>query len=225
MSESRHEFVQRVAEALGRRSPLGAAPAPPALPDDLVRLVRHDEDLVGVFAERAAAARLTVHRCDAGALTERLIEVLRGYGIQRATASFQRLDEREALCAAITAAGVELADWGGVRDMTPHFQADAGLSDVHAAIAETGSIVCCSSAAHGRGLSLAPPRHIAIVRARDIVADLMDYTAALRGTTPQDLPSAQAIITGPSKTADIEGVLVTGIHGPETVDLLLVEGA
>ena len=66
---------------------------------------------------------------------------------------------------------------------------------------------------------------VAIVRASDILPDLLDYLPRWRGTSPAEMPSAQALITGPSKTADIEGVLIKGVHGPGQVIALLIDDA
>jgi L-lactate dehydrogenase complex protein LldG len=120
--------------------------------------------------------------------------------------------------------------WRGDRTMEPEYEADAGVTDVAAAIAETGSIVCVSDGERGRGLSLVPGAHVAVVRASQVLADLSDYMARLdaEGGEKSDgsgVPSSRAIITGPSKTADIEGVLITGVHGPEQVVIVLVEDA
>jgi L-lactate dehydrogenase complex protein LldG len=52
---------------------------------------------------------------------------------------------------------------------------------------------------------------------------MIDYWARLKGIPHTDLPSNMVFITGPSKTADIEGELVTGVHGPEAVHILLIE--
>src|SRR5690606_18699946 len=98
-------------------------------------------------------------------------------------------------------------------------------TDVHAAIAETGSLVCCSDGGHSRGLSLIPPVHIAIVRKSDILPDMFDFWPRYAQSQPDELPSSIAFITGPSKTADIEGVLITGVHGPGRVFVLVVEDA
>ena len=97
-----------------------------------------------------------------------------------------------------------------------------GVTDVHAALAETGTLICSTDGSHSRGASLIPPVHIAIVRERDIVPDMLDYWARLGGVPGGELPSSQSFITGPSKTADIEGVLVTGVHGPGEVHIVLV---
>ena len=103
------------------------------------------------------------------------------------------------------------------------FDVDCGITGVHAALAETGTLVLYSDAHHSRGLSLVPPLHIAIVYRRDILPDMLDHWARLRGIPGSDLPSNMVFITGPSKTADIEGELVTGVHGPEAVHIMLVE--
>ena len=94
-----------------------------------------------------------------------------------------------------------------------------------AALAETGTLICCTDADHARGHSLAVPLHVAIVRQSDILPDMIDYMARIHGSSPADLPSAQTLITGPSKTADIEGVLITGVHGPGKVCVLIVTHA
>jgi L-lactate utilization protein LutC len=99
------------------------------------------------------------------------------------------------------------------------YDLDCGITDVHAAVAETGSIVIRPDAGHGRLLSLAPPIHIAVIEPRNFVADLVDLFEKLGrdGIAPNT-----TIITGPSKTADIEGVLVTGVHGPGLVQLYIL---
>jgi L-lactate dehydrogenase complex protein LldG len=90
---------------------------------------------------------------------------------------------------------------------------------VQRAIAETGTLVCVSGASSARGASLIPPVHIAVLEEGQILADLFDYFEQL---DPQDLPANVNMITGPSKTADIEGVLVTGMHGPGAVHVVLL---
>ncbi|MCK4342315.1 MAG: LUD domain-containing protein [Phycisphaerae bacterium] len=107
------------------------------------------------------------------------------------------------------------------RDDETLFNADAAITGVLAAIAETGTFVCASGASSARGSSLIPPVHIALLSAAQIVGDLFDYFDQL---DPKDgLPANVNLITGPSKTADIEGILVTGVHGPGAVHVVLLE--
>ncbi|RPI75374.1 MAG: lactate utilization protein C, partial [Planctomycetaceae bacterium] len=72
--------------------------------------------------------------------------------------------------------------------------------------------------------SLLPPRYLAIVEPSQIVPDLFDLFERLE-QIKTDLPSNIVLVTGPSKTGDIELKLTTGVHGPGNVHLLVVEPA
>ena len=222
---TRQEMLDRVRGALERAGPPDVAPVPPEVDDAVVRTVAGDDDLVAVFAQRAEAVNAVVHRCTAAELADAAVRVLGEVGARRIVMATPRLAGAEALAETLRRSGVELLDWQGDPQMRAGYEADAGLTDVHAAIAETGSIVCEADDAHGRGLSLAPPVHVAVVRRSDIVPDLLDYQRQLRATPPEQATSSRSIITGPSKTADIEGVLITGVHGPGQVIVLLVGDA
>ena len=63
-----------------------------------------------------------------------------------------------------------------------------------------------------------PPVHIAVVAQAQIVPDLCDFFDGLGGSLPANIN----VITGPSKTADIEGILITGVHGPGDVHVVVV---
>lgn len=217
------EFLTKVRRCLGRTAPLASPPVPPMVTEELTRLNHRGEPYVELFATRAAGAGMQVVRVKAAELESAVLKILQEIPAKRITAALPRLVQGPSLLAAIQNAGIGLAEWKNDRTMAAHFDADAGISDVAAALADSGSLVCCSDAQHGRGHSLVVPIHIAIVRSSDVVPDMLDYLATVEGVSPRDLPSAQAIITGPSKTADIEGILVTGIHGPFKVHVLLVE--
>lgn len=94
--------------------------------------------------------------------------------------------------------------------------ADVAVEEVLAGIAETGSIVCASVEGRAVQASLLPPHHIAILPAAKIHATLEDFFASL--TVP---PTNVAVITGPSRTADIELTLAIGVHGPERLDIVV----
>src|SRR5207249_2523590 len=98
------------------------------------------------------------------------------------------------------------------------FAADLGITSVDWAVAETGTLALCSSSAQGRVVSLLPPRYLAIVEPAQIVPDLFDLFAALE-PRKTELPSNLTLVTGPSKTGDIELKLTTGVHGPGEVHL------
>ena len=125
--------------------------------------------------------------------------------------------------AALQEAGVEQVAWRNDRVMSTLYEVDAGISDAESAFADSGTIVVKGDGASGRGLYLVPPVHIAVLRGADVLADQLDYMRPLRDVKPGELPAGRTYITGPSKTADIEGVLVTGVHGPGAVHILLIE--
>ena len=104
------------------------------------------------------------------------------------------------------------------------FNADVGITGVDYAIAETGTVVLHPRAGVSRLLSLAPPTHIAVLRSGDVLASLDELFAIQRDDFLNgQLQGSMNLISGPSKTADIEGTTVTGIHGPLEVHLIIIE--
>ena len=97
--------------------------------------------------------------------------------------------------------------------------AEIGISSVEYAVAETGTLAVCAKPGRERLASLAPPAHVAIVHSDQILPDLFDLFDRLG---VEGLPSNLALITGPSKTGDIELQLTTGVHGPGTWHVIVV---
>lgn len=93
------------------------------------------------------------------------------------------------------------------------FGYDVGVSCVQAAIAETGTLLLDSSRERNRLLSLVPPVHIAIVKASQIVETLGEALALMQ--RDEEVSPIVTLITGPSRTADIELTLAIGVHGPQ----------
>lgn len=91
---------------------------------------------------------------------------------------------------------------------------DIGITSVDLAIAETGTLLVCSQPGHERVASLLPPMHVAIIERSQIVPDLLDAFRWIHERGLDNLPSNITLITGPSKTGDIELQLTTGVHGP-----------
>ena len=227
---TQRQMLDRVRVALGRspadEAAVQPAPARPDIPDHLVRLAWPHEDLIARFTAGATFVGMEVRPVKSDEAPRAVLAALAEVSAQRITVTLNRLGEFGGrITEAITAAGITLIDWHRAGSLEPHFEADAGVTDVHAALAETGSLICASGPAHSRGTSLAVPFHLAVVRSSDILPDLFDYLDALPEQNPVLLPSSTAVITGPSKTADIEGVLITGVHGPGRVVILLVEDA
>lgn len=101
---------------------------------------------------------------------------------------------------------------------TSYNEAAVTVEEAQAAIAETGTVVCASSAGKALPASLLPSHHIALVARQKVFTDLDAFFAAQSSTPPTNI----TLITGPSRTADIELSLVVGVHGPERLDVIVV---
>jgi len=101
------------------------------------------------------------------------------------------------------------------------FAADAGITTTLGGIAASGSLLVMPSIAEPRTLSLVPPLHIALLRTSQLQDSLL--SAMRHHGWAQNMPSNLLTITGPSKTADIQRMLVYGAHGPRELVILLVQ--
>ena len=101
-------------------------------------------------------------------------------------------------------------------------QCDAGISECDALVAQTGSVLITGRSAGGRALSVLPPHHIVLVKREQMVSDIPAAYAVLRQKYGANWPSFMSFITGPSRTGDIERILVLGAHGPKRLTVFLV---
>ncbi len=99
------------------------------------------------------------------------------------------------------------------------FQIDAGITSVRAGVAETGAVVLWPTSYEPRLMSLVPPVHVAVLDADTIYNSLAEMMAVERWA--DGMPTNALLISGPSKTADIEFTLVFGVHGPKELVLLI----
>ncbi len=103
------------------------------------------------------------------------------------------------------------------RDEPPTIEG-AGVSTAIYGLADTGSVVLAASPDEPRGRSLLPDVHVTLLHEDRILPGLDELFAALG----DELPSALAIVTGPSRSADIEQRLAVGVHGPREVHVVLL---
>jgi len=169
-------------------------------------------DLVGLFAERVADYRATVHRCTPAALAARIGEALATRGARRI-----------AVPAGLDRGWLARTAVDEVSDNPPlsHTELD-GLDGVitacAVAIAETGTVVLDAALDQGRrALSLLPDYHLCVVRSEQIVGGVPEALPRLDPRRPLTW------ISGPSATSDIELERVEGVHGPRTLDVVIVE--
>jgi len=103
-------------------------------------------------------------------------------------------------------------------------QAEVGFTMCEALIARNGSILISNGDMAGRRLSIYPPIHIVLAYTSQLVVDLKDGFNIIKQKYGVQLPSMLSVITGPSRTADIEKTLVLGAHGPKELFVFLLDG-
>lgn len=105
-----------------------------------------------------------------------------------------------------------------IRDLNPKNDSyDACITDCEVAIARTGSFIFSSKQNYGRTAPIYYPIHIIVLQPHQVVKDICDGLKVMKQKYQQNLPSMINLNTGPSRTADIEKTLVTGVHGPKQI--------
>ena len=207
MSSARDEVLGRV------RAALGAGAAVPEVPREYRGAgAASSEGIVDRFCERVAEYRATVTRLAAAELPETVARLCSERGAGRIAVPPGGPD---------TLPGVEV-----VVDDPPLTPAaldglDGVLTGCALAIAETGTIVLDGGERSGRrALTLVPDWHVCVVEAGSVVAGVPDAIAALAPAAADGRPIT--FVSGPSATSDIELDRVEGVHGPRTLDVLVV---
>jgi L-lactate dehydrogenase complex protein LldG len=219
---ARDNVLGRVRQALGKsgRDEAGLAAAEatiaahaqgprPALPGDLVER----------FAHRAREMESTVERvADRSEIPTRIARYLDALQLPPALSAQK---SHQGVCWPEFAA----LDWAGAGlrvEARPTTGGDRlGITAVFCAIAETGTMVILAGAEAPTATTLLPDTHIAVVPADRIVAGMEDAFALIRRERGA-LPRAVNLISGPSRTGDIEQTIVLGAHGPYRVHILLI---
>jgi L-lactate utilization protein LutC len=209
---SRNAVLERVRAALGR-SAGQAAPDPPP-----VRLSIPEIDVESRIASLLAR-----------------VEALAGRGLRAASAAdvaatvSQVLTNRSAVASnAPYLAACGITGLPGVRSgITGRDElrelcatSDVGITSADYALADTGTLVMLSSPQEARMISLLPPAHLAVVPGDRVLSGLDELFSIL--PDPAAVTSSMVLITGPSRTADIEQILVRGVHGPGEITVIVV---
>lgn len=214
---AREDILSRIRRATGDVPP-------DERPEDVIveRGYRHSdasprEEIVARFAEHIAEYRAEVHRVSDRDLPDAISGALKQRGVRWLAVpadlpevwipeSVEPLRDSQD-----TPLSVERLD-----------QSDGVLTSCALGIAQTGTIVLDSGAAQGRrALTLLPDYHLCVVREDQVVGLVPEAVSALEGSV-RDAGRAVTFISGPSATSDIELERVEGVHGPRTLEVLVV---
>ena len=234
------EFLDGLRRSLGK--PSGASARPPAphrevgpgpdmLSAESIRLRAREQadSLNDTLEASASAAGWKVQRvastADAATYIVELVRTLEARSLVRsAHAIVDRLGLEEALEPVGAGVSVAAADSDDDRPAVRQrmIDADIGVTGVDYAIAETGSCVIIPRKGVSRLASLLPPVHVAVVERGLVLPGLEELFALYASDFPAGAAGYMNIISGPSRSADIEYTLVTGVHGPGEVHMLLL---
>jgi L-lactate dehydrogenase complex protein LldG len=216
MSIARNEILRRIRSAL-RDVP--AAEQPAEVP--VARDYRHagaptGPDVIARFAERVAEYKAIVSRVTAAELPGAIAQSCVRRGIRRLVVPAD-------LPAGWAPAEVEIASDDGLSNAELD-SSDGVLTGCALGVAQTGTIILDGGPAQGRrAISLLPDYHLCVVRADQIV-DLVPEAIARLADVVRVARRPITLIAGPSATSDIELNRVEGVHGPRTLEVLIVEG-
>lgn len=222
---ARDEILARLRRGARQAAQSDVAPSPPAW-----ETRRQFDDLAIRFSEALTAAKGEVRR--AGSLAEALGQMGDLFGeleAKRVVANheppFTSLDlaarwPRMAWHFVPATADAPVGQGAGYKTLRDFCaSADVGLSGADAALAETGSIVLSSGPGRSRLATLLPAVHLALVPVSCLTTDIFTWAAARQGPPPANI----TLVSGPSRTADIEQTMTTGVHGPRRFIVILYD--
>lgn len=221
-------FLQTIAQKLGRPRRSGVTP-PVWERQALLRPAQNPsrEELLQQFAANLEAQRTQVVRVTAAEFPRALAEALDDFSVQSAIYWYDPLLEQLQLAELLTEHQVQhTACPEAVRAdfRATAAQADLGITTARLAVAETGTIVLFNGGRRGRIASLLPPHYLVILREEQIVPTLAEVMTHIKQEVAAGLPACINLITGPSRSADIEGDLAIGVHGPGNVRVIVLGG-
>jgi len=222
-----HKIVARLKTAL-ETAPAGKK-KPPAQPS-AVRIAPNAQraELASTFArELEAVAGRFLGSLTPDEAVARIVEVARERNVRTVAVGEGVENDASVIAAALTSAGITVVRPAPVADPAARAAmreriagCGLGVAEAHYAIAATGTVAMLSGETRPNSLTLVPPASLVLVQIDRLVANLAAAVAALG---PETVATQRVtLITGPSRTADIEKRIVVGVHGPKSLDVILV---
>jgi len=174
---------------------------------------------IDLFAKISEGLKTEFHRVPTIAAACDLLKQLAAEGGWKKVASHSHHDT-DALLEGIGLPVVRTEKGYAINDLE---SCDAGVTGCEVLVAQTGGIMVSVESAGGRALSVLPPHHVVIARTGQMVPDLTAAFEHVKRKYGKKFPSFMSFITGPSRTGDIERILVLGAHGPKRLTVLLVD--
>ena len=209
---SREHILHKVRTALGRSAGQGVDAPPPAR--IVVPQVEMEERIASMRLRIETLAGKTARAATSAEACAIVAEAIDGKTAVASNAPFL------AECGITSLAGVRsgITDRAQLRELCA--TVDVGITSADYVLGDTGTLVMIASPQEARLISLLPPAHIAVVPKERILTSLDELFDIL--PDPMAQTSSLVLITGPSRTADIEQILVRGVHGPGQITVVVV---
>lgn len=206
ISPAKENILKKIRQALSNPVPL---PFPHSEGTQTVFTTPAKKDIAVLFAEEFSKLQGKFAFCtNADDLRKQLLALIRDRGWKNVVIREEKLGK--------------LLDGFPLHDDLS--SSDVSITGCEFLVARTGTIVLSSAQERGRTTSVYAPIHICIAFTPQLCYDLKDAFLELKAKYLNTLPSLVTFASGPSRTADIEKTLVTGVHGPKEVYCFLVEG-
>ncbi len=180
---------------------------------------------LATFVERARKAGATVHLvADVEQAARKSARLLADREAQSAVLAHDLGDWRPLVAAALAEAGVVVAE---TREPAIMAGIHAGVSRSSLAVAETGSVLVANNDLGERLVTMLPDYHVVMVQSESLVSTLeeaMERIAQLASGSEGELIHYVSLVTGPSRSADIEQRLTIGVHGPKELHIIVAGG-
>jgi len=175
------------------------------------------------FIERATEVGAVVHTAaDSAEAVALVARIYRSVAARSVVVSPDLAHLKEPISRTLIEVGASLVEGSSPEDVA---EADLGVTGAALAVAETGSILVAGNDPVPRLATMLPLIHVAVVDVRSIVPSLEDVAGYLRRTAPGKGGGPvryASLVSGPSRTADIEKTLSTGVHGPRELHIILI---
>jgi L-lactate dehydrogenase complex protein LldG len=193
------------------------------------RLDRAPKGLVPGRGQVSGAERIAVFRREAELALATVAEVESFADVPRAVADFLRNHNLPAEIRMGDDLRLKAMPWGETTLEVSRGKSEGGdlngVSHAFGGVAETGTLALVSGPDNPSTLNFLPDNHIVVVAAKDLAGDYEELWGKLRATYGKgQMPRTVNLITGPSRSGDIEQTLLLGAHGPRRLHVVVVNG-
>ena len=217
MNTAREQILGSIRAALNRRPDTPAPPVPSTGRVGPRAAGATEAEIEMLLAEIGKLNGVTRRLRNRNDLQAALADLVKAEAVKKATLWATPELQAWDVAGRLNALGVELVSpQAGMRAVA---ECDLGVTGVDAALPETGTLLLRSSPEKPRVVSLLPRVHLAILRPGALRADLHQAFAEVKGD------GYLVLVTGPSRTADIELTLTLGVHGPKSLHAWLLDEA